>query len=127
MLFIIGAGIYMVSHDSDTLVDADYYEKGLNYDETFHKKENLLHDHAKPNVKLLKDTLLIEFSTSINKGKLNFKRIDDNTNDQQLPFYTEGRLYKLPINTFKKGNWNLEIDWVHSGKSYISYHAVFIQ
>jgi sulfite exporter TauE/SafE len=30
-------------------------------------------------------------------------------------------------NSFKKGNWNLEIDWVNSNKSYISDHAVFIQ
>jgi len=127
MLFIIGAGIYMVSHDSDTLVESDYYEKGLNYDETFHKKENLLNDHAKPKIQLLKDTLLIQFSADVNKGNLNFKRLDDKAQDQQLPFYTNTNKFKLPLSSFKKGNWNLEIDWVHSDKSYISDHAVFIQ
>jgi hypothetical protein len=127
MLFIIGAGIYMVTHDSDTLVESDYYEKGLNYDETFHKKENLLNDHAKPRIQVLKDTLLIQFSSSVNKGNLNFKRLDDKNQDQQLPFYTNSNQFKLPISSFKKGNWNLEIDWVNSNKSYISDHAVFIQ
>ncbi|MCT1532017.1 FixH family protein [Sphingobacterium daejeonense] len=127
MLFIIGAGIYMVTHDSDTLVESDYYEKGLNYDETFHKKENLLNDHAKPRIQVLKDTLLIQFSSSVNKGNLNFKRLDDKNQDQQLPFYTNSNQFKLPISSFKKGNWNLEIDWVNSSKSYISDHAVFIQ
>ena len=127
MLFIIGAGIYMVTHDSDTLVESDYYEKGLNYDETFHKKENLLNDHAKPRIQVLKDTVLIQFSSSVNKGNLNFKRLDDKNQDQQLPFYTNSNQFKLPISSFKKGNWNLEIDWVNSSKSYISDHAVFIQ
>ncbi|OYD40808.1 FixH family protein [Sphingobacterium cellulitidis] len=127
MLFIIGAGIYMVSHDNDTLVESDYYEKGLNYDETFHKKENLLNDHARPKIQLLKDTLLIQFSTSGNKGNLNFKRLDDKSLDLQLPFFSKTNQFKLPVSTFKKGNWNLEIDWVHSDKSYISDHAVFIQ
>ena len=127
MLFIIGAGVYMVTHDSDTLVESDYYEKGLNYDETFHKKENLLNDHAKPRIQVLKDTLLIQFSSSVNKGNLNFKRLDDKNQDQQLPFYTNSNQFKLPISSFKKGNWNLEIDWVNSSKSYISDHAVFIQ
>lgn len=127
MLFIIGAGIYMVSHDNDTLVESDYYEKGLNYDETFHKKENLLNDHARPKIQLLKDTLLIQFSTTGNKGNLNFKRLDDKSLDLQLPFFSKTNQFKLPVSTFKKGNWNLEIDWVHSDKSYISDHAVFIQ
>ncbi|GGE17533.1 MULTISPECIES: FixH family protein [Sphingobacterium] len=127
MLFIIGAGIYMVSHDNDTLVESDYYEKGLNYDETFHKKENLLNDHARPKIQLLKDTLLIQFSTTGNEGNLNFKRLDDKSLDLQLPFFSKTNQFKLPVSTFKKGNWNLEIDWVHSDKSYISDHAVFIQ
>jgi hypothetical protein len=99
----------------------------LNYDETFHKKENLLNDHAKPRIQVLKDTLLIQFSSSVNKGNLNFKRLDDKNQDQQLPFYTNSNQFKLPISSFKKGNWNLEIDWVNSNKSYISDHAVFIQ
>ena len=127
MLFIIGAGIYMVSHDSDTLVESDYYEKGLNYDETFHKKENLLNDDAKPKIQMLKDTLLIKFSAAGNKGSLNFKRLDDKTHDQQIPFFTKDNQFKLPVSSFKKGNWNLEIDWVNADKSYISDHAVFIQ
>ncbi|WP_313367950.1 FixH family protein [Sphingobacterium mizutaii] len=127
MLFIVGAGIYMVSHDSDTLVESDYYEKGLNYDETFHKKENLLADHAKPKLQLLKDSLLIEFSAAGNKGNLKFTRLDDKNLDQILPFNTTNNQFKLPVGSFKKGNWKLEIDWVHSDKSYISDHAVFIQ
>ena len=127
IIFIIGAGIYMVSHDSDTLVESDYYEKGLNYDETFHKKENLLNDHAKPTIHVLHDTLLIQFSSKVNKGSLNFKRLDDKNQDKQLPFYTDTDQFKFPTSSFKKGNWNLEIDWVNSDKLYISDHSVFIE
>lgn len=127
MLFIIGAGIYMVSHDTDTLVDTDYYEKSLTYDETIHKKQNLLDDRAKPTIKVQKDTLILAFASDGNKGSLNFLRPDDRKVDVTLPFQTSTNEFKLPIKTFKRGNWNLEIDWEHAGKPYISDHAVFIQ
>ncbi|GAA4140562.1 hypothetical protein GCM10022216_19790 [Sphingobacterium kyonggiense] len=127
MLFIIGAGIYMVTHDSDSLVDPDYYENSLNYDVTYHKKENLLKDHAKPKIQLLKDTLLISFVEVGNQGNLIFKRPDNGKFDKTLPFSTSSKEFKLPLSSFEKGNWNLAIDWKHSNVEYISDHAVFIQ
>jgi len=32
MTLIVSFGVYMVSHDTDSLVAEDYYERGLNYD-----------------------------------------------------------------------------------------------
>ena len=32
IVFIVSMGIYMVSKDTDSLVDNDYYEKSLSYD-----------------------------------------------------------------------------------------------
>ncbi len=127
MLFIVGAGVYMVSHDSDSLVDPDYYEKGLNYDDTYHKKENLLNHEAKPNLQVTKDTLTITFVAAGNKGNLNFKRPDNGKLDKTLPFATQTNQFKLPLSSFEKGNWNVEIDWKNGDLDYLSDQALFIQ
>jgi len=125
VLFIVGLAIYMVSNDTDTLEDDDYYERSLNYDETYRKKENLNHNHAKPTIRISQDTMLIKFISADNKGQLHFKRPDDNKLDVSLPFATPTDQFKLPLSTFKKGNWNLEIDWKSGADSYLVDQHVY--
>lgn len=126
MIFIISAGIYMVAHDSDSLIDDDYYEKGLAYDDTYVKKQNLLDDAAKPQVKIDRDTLSIIFKSEKNKGDLFFKRPSDGKLDLKVPFYTNTNVFKLPISTFSKGNWTLELNWEHERKSYFDTQSLFL-
>ncbi|MEJ5090654.1 hypothetical protein GEO21_11480 [Sphingobacterium faecium] len=120
MLCIVSAGIYMVSHDTDTLEDTDYYEQGLNYDQVYNKKENVVTYQAKPIVKISQDTLYIEFVHVANKGNLIFKRPSDSSIDLQLPFETNSTLYQLPISSLKKGTWNLEIIWKSGGLDFLT-------
>lgn len=127
MLFIIGVSIYMVSHDSDTLIDNDYYENSLSYDQVYDSKQNLINDNAKPNILLGKDTLTITFVTTNNQGKLIFKRPSDGGLDREIPFATADRQFKLPITTFVKGNWSLDISWENSKKSYLHSQSLYIQ
>lgn len=126
IVFIVSMGIYMVSKDTDSLVDNDYYEKSLSYDEVYIKKQNLVNDHAKPVVKVKTDTLLITFKQGNNKGKLNFKRPSNGKLDKSVLFETKTDTYLLPIDDFLSGSWSLEIDWVGDGKAYISNHPVFL-
>src|SRR5690606_31910354 len=97
MLFIIGAGVYMISKDSDSLLDEDYYEKGLAYDDVYERKQNLLDDGAKPVVRLEKDTLVVVFTRPRNKGQLSFKRPSDGRQDKEIPLYTATEVFKLPV------------------------------
>lgn len=126
MIFIICAVLYMVSHDSDTLVDDDYYEKGLTYDETYDRKQNMADDHAKPTVQLQNDTLTIVFKTSQNKGNLSFVRPSDGKLDKDIPLFTTNNTFKLPVSTLTKGNWTLEITWESGNRKYIDNQSVFI-
>ena len=127
MLFIVGSGLYMVSHDSDTLIEEDYYEKSLHYDEIYDRKQNLANDQAKPNIVQVQDTLLITFKAPVNHGELNFKRPSNGELDQVIPLHTASEVFKLPISTFKKGNWSLEVTWENQGKHYIQTQPLFIQ
>ena len=57
MLCIVGAGIYMVSHDSDSLEEDDYYEQGLNYDQAYEKKQNQFKMKEKTTKQNIQDTI----------------------------------------------------------------------
>lgn len=127
MIFIMGAGIYMVSKDSDTLIDEDYYENSLSYDKVYDSKQNLVNDNAKPVISLSKDTLIVTFITGNNEGKLIFKRPSDGALDKEIPFYTKESQFKLPITSFARGNWMLDISWTQGNKSYLHSQSLYVQ
>ncbi|SFT07650.1 FixH family protein [Sphingobacterium wenxiniae] len=125
IIFIVGSGIYMVTKNTDTLEEDDYYEKSLTYDDVYNRKQNLLDDAAKPAIKIQQDTLYILFKSNVNKGELQFKRPSDASLDITLPFATTSRQFQLPVSTFKRGNWKLDINWEGDGKAYLSQHSLF--
>lgn len=127
MLCIVAAGIYMVSKDTDSLIEEDYYERGLSYDDVYERKQNLVNDQAKPIVKIDKDTLFVRFTNAKNKGELVFKRPSDGSLDKTIPFYTASEVFTLPISTFSKGNWSLEISWESDNNTYIDTRPLYIQ
>lgn len=125
MLFIMGAGAYMVCKNTDTLEDTDYYEKSLSYDAVYALKKKLLQDHAEPSIRVMADTLCIEFTQADNAGQLNFKRPSDNRQDLTIPFATAEYIYRLPLATFVRGSWQLEISWKSGETSYLSDHHLY--
>lgn len=127
MLFIIGLVVYMTKMNTDTLDDQDYYERGLKYDEIYALRENLRRDEAKPTLRITKDTLTVQFVQAENKGDMSWKRPSDGSLDKSMPFQTSTDTYKLPLTSFDKGNWKLELRWNSTGKEYISEHSVFVQ
>ena len=127
MLFIVGSGIYMVTHDSDSLIDENYYENSLTYNEVYDSKKNLLDDQAKPILTLQNDTLTLQFVGENNQGTLTFKRPSDGSLDKEIPFYTKDKEFKLPVSSFTKGNWAIEISWKQGDKNYLHSQALYIQ
>jgi len=126
MLFIVCVTIYMVNKDSDTLLEDDYYEKGLTYDDVFDRKQNLQDDNAQPILKLENDTLSIIFKSDNIKGDLNFIRPSDGNLDKVIPLFTTTNTFKLPLATLAKGSWSLEINWESHNKKYIDTQTLFI-
>lgn len=124
MLCIVCAGAYMVIKNTDSLEEADYYERSLHYDEVYLGKQNLLRDQAKPSVQILHDTLCLDFKQDLNQGQLKFKRPADNSLDVTLPFATTAGRYRVALTSFQKGSWQLEIAWQSGQTSYISNHLL---
>ena len=126
IVFIVGSCIYMIHKNTDSLEDDDYYEKSLTYDQVYTSKENLEKDKTKPVLKISNDTLYIHFTKLNNQGKLVFKRPSDASLDVSLPFSTQGDSFQIPISTFVKGSWNLDVDWKNNDKPYLSSHRIFL-
>ncbi|MFZ4863902.1 FixH family protein [Sphingobacterium sp. Mn56C] len=127
MLFIVAASIYMVSKDTDSLLEDDYYEKGLNYDQVYEGKQNLLDDAAKPKVNVDNDSIVLTFVAQQNQGELSFKRPSDGHLDKKIPFSTKVGIVRIPIATLEKGNWTLNISWESNLKKYFHAQPLYIQ
>lgn len=120
-IFVVGmvfVGIYMVNSDSDTLIDTDYYEQGLNYDEKFVKKQNLANTDKIPAFQVKGDSLILTFKEDNNKGNIIFKRPSDQNLDFTVPFQISGEMYSISTQTLEKGNWQIELDWVSNGQEF---------
>lgn len=118
MTAIVCAGVYMVSKDTDTLEDGDYYEKGLMYDERYGRRQNLQEDSAQPEISTAHDTLSIRFTKGDNKGDILLRRPSDQAQDVNIPFVISGDTFRLPLNTFSRGAWQLLLEWESDGTPY---------
>ncbi len=127
MIFIVCTVLYMVNKDTDTLIDENYYEKGLVYDEIYARKQNLQDDDAQPRIAIQNDTLILHFSSEGIKGELNFLRSSDGSLDKIIPLYTSTNVFKLPIKTLAKGSWILEVNWESNQREYLYSQSIFIQ
>lgn len=118
MVLIVSFGVYMVSQNTDTLEEYDYYEKGLDFDAVYERRQNLNVHHATPEVTIAADTLKIRFKHDSNAGELLLRRPSDHTQDTKIPLVVKGREYRLPLVTFSRGAWDLRLEWEAAGVPY---------
>lgn len=126
MAFIVGSVFYMVGQDTDTLEEENYYDKGMHYSAVYELKENLHRDRATPSLRLQGDSLSVNFATSSNKGTAHWKRRSDAKLDQEQTFQTLTDSVMLPLTSFARGHWEIELTWDGAGTSYQSIHHLFI-
>lgn len=124
MVAIASAGVYMVTQNNDSLEEGDYYEKGLNYDETYRRKQNVLNDTMTPTLQLKGDSLIIHFGRNDNQGELLLKRPSDDSLDVRFPFQIEGKRFSMSLETLERGAWNFSISWKSNGQDYLFQEAL---
>lgn len=119
MCFIVGLGILMFNSKTDALVDNDYYEKGLNYNQEYSSKEQVEIDKARPQISLQPGKIIIKF-TSPASGNIRVMRLADKKMDKNLPFHTlvENEIF-VSTKLLLKGRWKLIINWVSEDKNYL--------
>lgn len=126
MISIVATGIYMVSQDTDTLEENDYYEKGLSYDKDYNKKENVLLNDTRVAISVINDSLTLRFRDANNNGIIAFRRPSDRMMDKRVHFATKESYYKIPVENLKKGAWRIRLDWTNNDTSYLQEQNLYI-
>ena len=127
MSFIIVLAVLMFRSNTDALVDQDYYEKGLNYDETYRQKERVIRDVAKPSIMLSDSAVTISFKTSAS-GNIEMLRLSDKSRDKKLVFSTNTyNQVSFPMEGMAAGRWKLIIRWTAANADgYLSEQEIYI-
>lgn len=127
MCFIVALGITMFNSKSDALVDNDYYEKGINYDEEYNSKEQVKKDSATPTIEITEAELTLKFISSA-VGDIRLMRLDDKNMDKSFHFEsTADHRVAIPMDALAKGRWNLRIRWTSHGNQYVDEQAIHLK
>jgi len=126
MLFIVALVLIMFNSKKDALVDTDYYEKGINYNKVYNRKEQTKTDHATPEISANKDMIIIRFSAPA-KGRAALMRTSDKALDQSLPFESNmNNQVIIPAGQLKQGSWRLILEWESDDKSYLYEQEIIL-
>lgn len=126
MTFIIAMVFIMFSSKKDALVDNDYYEKGINYNKVYNRKEQMNTDHAQPEVSVNRDMIIVKFVHDA-KGTARLMRTSDKDLDRAVNFESNrNKQLIIPAGKLKKGAWRLIIEWVSDEKSYLYEREITI-
>jgi hypothetical protein len=120
MLFILGLGVYMLSKQgNDTLVENNYYEKGLTYNEEYDAQENTFSEHVEPTITINPNQLILQLKDSASYSLL-LMRPSNAKADKQLIGKTIGanHLILLERKVTDKGIWLLDLKWKSNNKNY---------
>lgn len=107
----VSVGIYMVSQDTDSLVEDGYYEKGLDYESVIEHQRNVETHNAQPEITVKDNYLEFLFKEENNKGEIILKRPSDQHLDKEVPFSTTDSKYTLSLNGIQKGAWEIQLSW----------------
>lgn len=127
MAFIVILGVLMIRSENDALVDNDYYEKGLSYNDEYLQKEQVIKDNAAPDIELLGDNLTITFKTEAT-GTLKIMRTAKKSMDRMMNFKTDSTSSVILKSTdLAKGQWKFIVQWkANNGKTYLNEQEVLM-
>lgn len=115
------------------LVEDDYYQQGLAYQQRIDRinNSNTLSEKVKIQV-VSADTLLVDFPDDLNpatiKGQVAFFRPDNRILDDTLAIATDslGR-QAINLRNYKKGNWKIQLFWNTDSVDYYDEASVYIK
>ena len=113
------------SHNSDALVEEDYYEKGINYDKEYNAKKNVLDDNATPIIKITETQIIIQLKEAASYQLL-MLRPSAKKDDVRSTGQTIGsqNLITLEKNSLASGFWSMQLAWQVNGKEYLYKKAL---
>ncbi len=127
MTYILVLVFFMMTSDSDALVDNNYYERGIDYDKDYNKKENVIKDNAQPVVILTDDYITVKFTKNA-IGTATLVRTADKRLDQSMILKTDdAHQFIMPIKGKATGLWKLQLDWKSNEKPYLHEKEIILK
>ncbi len=120
MLFILGMGYFMISaSQNDGLVDDNYYEQGLHFDEESAAINRVFEEGVEPQMERKEGQLQFKLPVSASY-ELKLLRKSNSKDDlhQQGTSLGDAHLVLLDISKLATGSYLLELKWTHNGKNY---------
>ena len=121
MLFIIVMVCYMFYvHGRDALIEDDYYEQGINYNDEFNATRQMLNANAEPEINISARQIIIKLKDSADYN-LNLKRASNNTDDKKINGSTVGSSNLILVERvgLPTGLWFLKLQWKAKGKDFM--------
>ena len=126
MTFIMVLAYLMMTSKNDDLVDADYYEKGINYNVEYQKKAAVLRDGVTPHVVIADQQLTLTFNQQAT-GSIRLIRTADKTLDRTMVLKTDSlNQFSIPVEGVAPGLWKLQVNWISEGENYLYEKEVML-
>lgn len=116
MLFIV-VMVYKISQQHVDLVDKNYYEKGIEYQEEIDKFN--ASDSIQYEIDFNNEKKKLSFITNISnlEGTLYFYRPSDAKLDFDVPFKLDEKgMFTYPLSNVKRGTWKVTFEWKLKGE-----------
>ncbi|MBW7845035.1 MAG: FixH family protein [Bacteroidia bacterium] len=115
ILFIIFL-VYKISVQKIDLVDKNYYEKGIKYQDEINKFSEAKVVQPKIEFDLAKQLITFTANDSTIKGTLHFYRSADADKDFEVPFQLTNNQFIYSTQSIQAGIWHITFEWVLNGK-----------
>lgn len=125
IVFVAGmiSMVYISMRQTNEVVDANYYEQEMKYQDVIDAKKNLLALEDTVAIRVAEGYVQIHFpeaaTTQLDSGNIQFMRLSNSKDDKHIQMKEEsGSLYKIPVTSFPKGLYKVRIEWSNNGTGY---------
>ncbi|MGV3685597.1 MAG: FixH family protein [Daejeonella sp.] len=119
MGFIVTLVIMMIPpHQADSLIEADYYEKGQAFDIDFNQKQAAEKDGMLPAISTARKGLSIRFQKEITY-QIELRRLSDSKFDRSFKTDLATKEVFIPANELESGSWLLRIRYQAGEEKYL--------
>ena len=124
--------VFFASQQTNEMIDDNYYQKELAYQDVIDAKQNLYDltsdNLVNQNVNELFITLPYGSFEKLEKGHIELLRTDAKIKDIQLPIIPNGSNRRsIQKSELTKGVYNARIRWTSNGKEYYKEESIYVE
>lgn len=127
VVFVTGiiSMVYISMRQTNEVMDANYYEREMKYQQVIDGKKNLLSLNDSVSIKNDGAVIKIAFPPStvdkLDSGTIQFMKLSDAKDDKFIPMSgSKTELYQIPLSYIARGFYKVRVEWSNEGKPY--YH-----